>query len=651
MSVFLQNFTMRLIAAIIILVPIWCIAEQPLDHCVGFTVCDVNSCQVTHDSFCGLQEIIGSDRVITLDEEVFTVEKVYDFISIESITNLTITGRESGTLIQCFPQSSFGFYIMNATDVTFTGLTFENCGANAVFEATICDVGQCPSMCIQNVIVNSTFYVEESSSVALLNVHILNSPAFAVTVTNILSVRSNDQENSTEFDLIVSNCTISGSQQGSLMLNRTRSLLTDTFLSNSSVGIMSDWTELKLENVVASQCSSSVLMNGDLTTNGTLTMNQSSINIKHQRLFINSTRVNFIGSPDTREYFTGFIAAGSTLFIQGNSTLIFTRFNLTSPSSAFLLVGSNLEMNDNSTLMFTSNSASARASVFTILDSNFTMRDDTSLQVTQNFAKQGWVILLAFQSDWVTKNRAVIDISENFAYDGGRIADFSTSQLSIFHSASISFWNNLVKNDSIIAHIFNATVGFHDKSGLKIFTNTAIDKSVMLSVAGSIESFSTNVSLMVANNSAEVDSKIIALYKSVWLVKVFYYSSVLEVYKHEKNTFFGGINDLLNDIYYYCFLRTIVLINTLTFDIRPTVEQLHFVPWSTLKLRGNFSFHGNFLKEKSIGLKSIDSDIVATSGNMVFSMNFCQSSSVLMYLNNSLTILNRRSCVNFTQNE
>ena len=327
----------------------WCIAAQQLD-CVELVACDGNSCQITPGNFWCLQEMIGSDKILVLDGEKFTIDWENDFVSIESVSNLTITGRESSTLVQCSPLSSFGFYIGDSTDITFTKLRFENCNAHAVFEVTICNVTLCPPDCVESVTVTSTFYVEESSNVILLNVDIWNSPAFAVTASNILSVTSNGQEDSNKFDLILKNCTISDSQQGSIMLNRTRSLLIDTLIRNSSVGIMSEWTELKLEKAVVMQHTASILRNGNLTVNGSLRMSQSSLNIAKQTLFIKNSEVAFTESPDS---YTGFMASASTLFIEGNSTVVFAKYILTEPFSALTLVGSNLVMRDNSTLMVT----------------------------------------------------------------------------------------------------------------------------------------------------------------------------------------------------------------------------------------------------------------------------------------------------------
>ena len=634
---------------------IWCEAKQQrLNNSVGLPACNGDTCQFTSDSLYHLQEIIRSNRIIVLDADIFSIDWENNFINIESVSNLTIIGHENGTLIQCSPQSSFGFYISNATGVTFTGLRLESCGANAVFEVTFCNMTLCPPSCADNVTINSTFYVEESSNITLSNVHIRNSPTFAVTAGNILS---NAKVESSEIDLIIINSTISHCQQGSLMLNRTKSLLIDTLIGNSTIGIMSEWTDLKIKNiVVVVQCKTSMLINGNLTVNGVLTMNQSSINVTQQELFIYSSKVTFIGSQSTIESNYGkFMGTGVILHIEGNSTVLFERFNFTTPSSAMVLVGSSLEMKDNSTLKFTDNTASNGASVFTVLASNVTMSNETSLQITQNKVRGGWILMFAFHSNWVSYNGAMINISENFASVGGRIAAFNTSQLFVFDNASISLWSNRAIKSSTVGHIFRGKFRFYDRSSFIISHNQAIDNSVVLNVLGNISSNDSNVNIAVGNNSVAKGSIIIALHRSMKFERldISYYDALLQEYNYEKETFFGGITNLLDNSYTFCYNRTnpfisVPLIPMPFFDNDNghTIERQKFLPHSTLRL-SSLSFQGNFLRKRSIGLASTPSTTVVSAGKFIFSENFCRESS-LMFLNKARATLRE---VQFSHNE
>ena len=644
---------------------IWCEAKQQrFNNSVGLPACNGDTCQFTSDNLYHLQEIIRSNRIIVLDADIFSIDWENDFINIESVSNLTIIGHKNGTLIQCSPQSSFGFYISNATGVTFTGVRFENCGANAVFEIASCNVTLCSRFCAKDITVNTTFYIEESSNITLSNVYISNSPAFAVTASNILSIR---QEDASEIDLIIINSTISHSEQGSLMLNRTKSLLVDTLINNATVGIMSEWTDLKLMNIVFLQCQTSMLRNGNLTVNGVLTMNQSSINVKEQELFIHSSKVTFIGSPGTTESNYGrFMATAGTLHIEGNSTVLFERFNFTTPSSAMVLVGSSLEMRDSSTLMFTNNTASNGASVFTVLASNVTMTNETSLHIAHNMAKGGWISMLAFQSNWETHDSAIIDISDNFASNGGRIAAFNTSQLYVFDNASISLQGNHAINSSTVHHTFRGNFKFYDRTSFKISHNQVIDKSVVLNVLGNISSTGSNVNITVANNSAEEYSIIVSLYQLVISERLdnSYYNLILQEYNNEKRKFIGAITNLLDNIL-NCNDRANPFVNLPQTPIRtssiintPRIEMPSFLPLlppsnlrlsSSLSFHGNsLTFHGNSLNQQSIGLASTTSTTVISVGKLAFSKNLCQNSSYLMLLNKARATLNE---VDFTENE
>ena len=99
--------------------------------------CDGNSCLLTPENLFHLQRIIDSDKVIVLDGGVFNVDETYGFISIKSMSNLTIIGSHGReTVIHSSPQSRFGFHMgHNATNITLTGLTIQNCGYTAPYNS------------------------------------------------------------------------------------------------------------------------------------------------------------------------------------------------------------------------------------------------------------------------------------------------------------------------------------------------------------------------------------------------------------------------------------------------------------------------------------------------------------------------------------
>ena len=72
--------------------------------------------------------MISSNKVIIFNSELFTLNKENGLIVIEDVYNLTLSGGEYDSVIECSSQSTFGIHLKNTTNVTFTGLGFRNCG-------------------------------------------------------------------------------------------------------------------------------------------------------------------------------------------------------------------------------------------------------------------------------------------------------------------------------------------------------------------------------------------------------------------------------------------------------------------------------------------------------------------------------------------
>ena len=184
------------------------------------------------------------------------------------MSNFTIVGRTNETVIQCLWLSSFGFYIGWATDITLRGLRFENCG---LITWLPCGYNLCQFRFGTRI--ETTIDVLSSNYVKLINVHINNSPKYALT-TRLVS-------------MIMEGCTLSHSQQG-LLLNGGTSVLLNTTLENSDMGIFAVNGDIKTNNVVIKNCTKSVLQGGNLTVGGEFTVNNSSLRLRQQGLFIDS---------------------------------------------------------------------------------------------------------------------------------------------------------------------------------------------------------------------------------------------------------------------------------------------------------------------------------------------------------------------------
>ena len=99
------------------------------------SMCDNGVCLITQSNFHQLQEYIGSNRIIVLQAETFLIDGDFGFVNIGLVSDLTITGRSSyETVIHCSQEGSFGFRVdKHATEITITGMKFENCVSKAVY--------------------------------------------------------------------------------------------------------------------------------------------------------------------------------------------------------------------------------------------------------------------------------------------------------------------------------------------------------------------------------------------------------------------------------------------------------------------------------------------------------------------------------------
>ena len=177
-----------------------------------------------------------------------------------------------------------------------------------------------------------------------------------MTVIDSEEYYSTSVEEENGYNVIIKNCTISNIRQGSVVVNETRSLVVDTFITNSSTGIISNDGDVEMMNVVVTGCAASSLQDGSLVVRGMLGMHHSSLQVKNQVVSFQDSKVIFQRAPQSSGLsLTGFSATDSFLFIRGNSSVILMDFNLTANSSAMLLLGSDLEVSDKSKLIFTSN--------------------------------------------------------------------------------------------------------------------------------------------------------------------------------------------------------------------------------------------------------------------------------------------------------
>ena len=302
------------------------------------------TCHLSPGNFWQLQDNVISNRHILLDEVKFSLDRSIGFIFIENVSNLTISGGGSGSLIQCSPVSTFGLHLKNATNVTLNGINITNC-ASVIAGLTI--GSPCPNDSCQ-----TSVLIEASNYISFSRVHIEHSPGIAVTVVDSLT----DEPFGYPLihvspNLALTNCTMTHSRHWSMVLLETRSLLLEnTVIANSNYGIFSVYSDVMMKNIDIVNCKVSLVNNGNMVVRERLIVRNSSINISKQDIHISGSSVVFEGD-ETNDGLIGFY---SRIFITEHSVVVFTRFNHIALS---LREDSYLHLN-NSTLNFTKNNAS-----------------------------------------------------------------------------------------------------------------------------------------------------------------------------------------------------------------------------------------------------------------------------------------------------
>ena len=82
---------------------------------------------ICHINFSYLSDVI-SHHTTVLDGEKFSADLQSTVLFIKNISNLMITGQENGSVIECSPESTFGFHMNNTSNMTLANLTVRKCG-------------------------------------------------------------------------------------------------------------------------------------------------------------------------------------------------------------------------------------------------------------------------------------------------------------------------------------------------------------------------------------------------------------------------------------------------------------------------------------------------------------------------------------------
>ena len=494
-------------------------------------LCTDSTCTITPDNLTLLQNVIGSERVIRFEGKDFYATNKEGFLVIENVTNLQLVGSDGGSLVSCNSGGEFGIHLRNATNITISGLALENCAVpvpdyveQELYNSleTLCANGICAKK------VYSTILIEDSTNVTLENTLLHHSPGFALTAINFRKKLPILFE-----DLMLIGCEVYHSSLGAVLLHRTAIYLIQTIITNTSVGIGSTFSDIKMVDVRMDNCATSSVERGKaLIVNGALRMTQSSLRLNTQSLYVTKSHVVFSGKGDSTD--SGITAINSDVYIN-NSTLLFTDFNLSNSSSAVLLLEVFLSQ-ENSSLIFKDNVVSNGASLLAALSSNLIISQRSLVRVRHNSVSiNAWGVLSGFDSYWEMTEGAVLDISHNNASDGGRISEFYATE-TIFQGAVVSLHHNSIQKQSVLFFTNRADPEFYENCTLSLTENSAYNNSRLLMVMGNLY-FHNSTNVVVKNNSAVKDSGIMTIYRNISFEneEFSHYRNIVVTHREENN--------------------------------------------------------------------------------------------------------------------
>ena len=503
---------------------------SPVDE----TLCVGNICTVTPTTLWHLQDIVSSDQVIKLKGDVFNVKRRGVFILLENISNLHIRAVV-GTVINCSGEGGFGFYLKNVSSVTISGLRIVNCGVlipdhlEQILHRSRhlpCTNRQCEPFFKQ---VDTTILIENSTDITISNIQIENSPGFGITAFNDQKIFLKSA------GITITNSEISHSVYGSLIMYGANGHIVKTRVTNSSIGVVAEDSVTELEDVEFDQCTSSLLKMGTLVVSGSLKMTQSSMTISDHYMRVENSKIVFSGNTELPSH-NGLTAIKSEIYIENESDIQFTRFNLSTNTSALILLDSACSIREGSTLVFHDNIASNGASVLASLYSKLVIGEHSMLNFSHNFVTaNAWGILSGFERFVRGETGAVIDISYNNASEGGRIFEIQNTETT-FDGTTVSLTHNVIHQQSVLFFLNRANSDFYKNSTLLLSENSALNNSRLMMVTGRLN-FYDSTQALIENNIVKQDSGIIAFYTKMSSDnnEMNYYKELVRLHRNEND--------------------------------------------------------------------------------------------------------------------
>ena len=423
-------------------------------------LCNGDICSVSPDDFQQIQNIIGSNVVIILSIEHLNISSNNGFVVIENVCNLTISGGESHSqVIKCSPQASFGFHIKNSSNITIEGLSISNCGSTT--PSTI-------EFSILHSQVNSlnetSLLIEASSNIVVSDVHIEDSNGFGLIFLSRMNMVESPFGLTSGSHLQLTGTKISGSKEGSIVIKGSVMIkIETTVITNSTFGIMSNNSDIALRNVDIFNCSYSSFLgaSGNVMVTEGLTINQSRLLVSDVHLYFQKSTTVFDGNG----YQWGTFAYNAQIFIEDNSVITVTGFNVTDWYSPVLYIrSSHFNVRNNSTIIFKKNNIDY--SVIIIYSySTLNIVDDSSMVFNHNTVKNESFIVSLFFSTLVQSGGSMLFEDNYCYYHSYLIVTFDTST-SLLDESLVNITGNNIYKESYIWYAAGASSVDVDNSTL-----------------------------------------------------------------------------------------------------------------------------------------------------------------------------------------
>ena len=434
-------------------------------------LCHSHICIVSPDNWniWQLQEIISSNKLIVFNGVKFSVNDSSNFtgfIVIENVSNLTISGGESGSLIECSPQSTFGLHFKNTTNVTLTGIRIRNCGS-AIHNLTQLNKYRCP-----NVLCHTSILIEASRNVNVSRVHIELAAGIALAVVDFLTNEShkdsssfvdNTNPNRTLTDTKTSHCR----EECRVKHERTSLMLEKTVITHSQYCIL-DITKavIIMKNVSLIKCLC-LLQDGRMWVRERLTMTNSSLYINNQDLVICEGRVSLISNSQL-------VATYGEIIITENSVVVFTEFNTT--AHGIIFNGTIVKL-ENSTLSLTKTTNIWNNTWF-IVSSQVDINAGSSIIISKNsdstYHLESTILKIYTSNITLTGAKLLIENNECETFDGGSgVLETWNTTMKLTERSSVIITQNKAAR-ATISKIYKGLLEIID-STMTITQNTIIE--------------------------------------------------------------------------------------------------------------------------------------------------------------------------------